>query len=348
MYEKIMGRLKSHVYPFTHLSISALDIAARDLRVFHICRGERVVFPSISPDDFLFLITGNVLVDGDEKISIPEEAAGEPYRFSSRGGEVSIQAVDDAVLCRGNARILEDYLALDELGRSRDVEETVNPTEILLKLRGTEALRGLSVDNAYQALRRMTTVRVAKADEVVRQYEEGDAYYIIREGTAEVWREDLDDDEQRLVAVLGPGDGFGEESLVMEGSRNATVKMITDGELLKLSKEDFDELITTSMIETVKPAAASALARTGHEILDVRYEEEYQQSFIPGSILIPLPELRARMDELDKATTYLVLCKKGSRAAAATLLLRQRGIKAMVIEGGIIEWPCNADGSFVL
>jgi rhodanese-related sulfurtransferase len=77
----------------------------------------------------------------------------------------------------------------------------------------------------------------------------------------------------------------------------------------------------------------------GAQILDVRFEEEYEESFIPGSILMPLPELRSHIPELDKNKEYLILCAAGIRAAAATLLLRQKDIKARFIEGGIKHWP---------
>ncbi|MFW5427295.1 MAG: glutathione S-transferase N-terminal domain-containing protein, partial [Methylophagaceae bacterium] len=56
-------------------------------------------------------------------------------------------------------------------------------------------------------------------------------------------------------------------------------------------------------------------------------------------------ELRSHIPELDKNKEYLILCAAGIRAAAATLLLRQKDIKARYIEGGIKHWPFNtADG----
>lgn len=339
MNNDISNLLKSHVFPFSHLSEPAFSTAAETLRIFPLCDRERIIFPAIDHDDCLLLVKGAVdVATGDEALRIDADAAGGPYRFPPCGGEIAIEAVDEAVICRGNSRLLEDLLALDELGQSVGYEEAVSPTELLLKLRDTKTFRTLPMENAYQALQRMSKLTVSNGEEVVRQYEEGDAYYIITEGSAEVWREDVYDEEPVMVAELGPGDAFGEESLVMQGGRNATVKMVTDGEILKLEKNDFDELISTSMIEAVTPAAAQALVDAGSRIVDVRYAEEYEKSSIPGSVLIPLPEIRARIDELDKDVTYLVLCKKGSRAAAAALLLKQRGIKAMVIAGGIDGW----------
>ncbi|MBF9059628.1 cyclic nucleotide-binding domain-containing protein [Rhodobacterales bacterium HKCCSP123] len=339
MVEDIHNGLKTHIHTFWTSPPKTTGVAHHALRVFCLREGERIIFPSTDPDDFTLLANGDVIVDGKERITVHAENSGEMYRFPSRDGDLSLEAVGTAVVCRGNDRTVEELLALEELGRHDHADGAEAPRDILLKLRGTETFRRLPMENAYQALQRMKRLRVASGDEIVRQYEEGDAYYIISEGKAEVWREDLDDDEPRKVAVLGPGDAFGEESLVMNGSRNATVKMITEGEVLQLKKDDFDELISTSLIEKVKPAAAQALMEAGSRILDVRYQEEYEAACIPGSLWIPLPDLRSRMDELEGDTSYLVLCKKGSRASAATLLLKQRGFKAVVIEGGIEAWP---------
>ena len=73
--------------------------------------------------------------------------------------------------------------------------------------------------------------------------------------------------------------------------------------------------------------------------LDVRYEEEYDESYIPGSVLIPLQELRKRFTELDPEVPYIAYCKGGKRSAVASLLLTQRGLEAVSLTGGISEWP---------
>jgi len=347
--EKVLNRLRSHIYPFTHFSDQALEMAEEALRVFCLCNGERIIFPAGTEDDFLFLIKGDVIISDDNgKRRKQVDATEEPYQFDLQAGEISIRTTNSAVICRGNGLMVDDFLALDELARGDISDQLDNAGELLLKLRETQTFRTLPIENAFQALSRMSKVKVAEGEEVVRQYAKGDAYYIINEGKAEVWREELDDDEPVMVAELGYGDAFGEEALVMSGARNATVKMITDGEVLKLGKADFDELISQTMVESVTPAAAKTMIEGGSRILDVRYEEEYEESFIPGSTLIPLPDLRARVAELDAATTYLVLCKMGSRAAAATLLFKQRGFDVKVIEGGIVDWPYETNETFDL
>src|SRR5438552_2862643 len=81
-------------------------------------------------------------------------------------------------------------------------------------------------------------------------------------------------------------------------------------------------------------------------ILDVRNPEEYQICRIPGSTLIPLPELPRRFRELDKDREMVVHCKSGMRSARAIQFLRQQGFaKLKNLKGGILAWADQIDPS---
>ena len=69
-------------------------------------------------------------------------------------------------------------------------------------------------------------------------------------------------------------------------------------------------------------------------ILDVRTEEEYEHSHLSNAILIPLDELRQRLNELDKTKTILVHCHTGLRSYIACRILSQNGFKCKNIMGG--------------
>ena len=79
-------------------------------------------------------------------------------------------------------------------------------------------------------------------------------------------------------------------------------------------------------------------------ILDVRNPEEFEICRIPGSILIPLPELPQRFAELDKNVDMVVHCKSGMRSAKAVQFLRQQGFdKPKNLKGGILAWADKID-----
>jgi len=81
-------------------------------------------------------------------------------------------------------------------------------------------------------------------------------------------------------------------------------------------------------------------------ILDVRNPEEYQICRLPGSVLIPLPELPQRVHELDSAREMVVHCKSGLRSAKAVQFLSQLGFKKIKnLKGGIMAWAEHIDPS---
>jgi adenylyltransferase/sulfurtransferase len=81
-------------------------------------------------------------------------------------------------------------------------------------------------------------------------------------------------------------------------------------------------------------------------ILDVRNPEEYQICRLPGSTLIPLPELPHRLKELDSSQEMVVHCKSGMRSLKAVQFLRQQGFqKIKNLKGGILAWADRVDRS---
>ncbi len=79
-------------------------------------------------------------------------------------------------------------------------------------------------------------------------------------------------------------------------------------------------------------------------ILDVRNPEEYQICRIPGSTLIPLPELPQRFEELNPDQEMVIHCKSGMRSLKATNFLRQQGFRKIKnLKGGILAWADKID-----
>ncbi len=75
---------------------------------------------------------------------------------------------------------------------------------------------------------------------IFREGEAGEVMYILKRGTVQVLRDNT------MIAELHDNDFFGEMALVSDAPRNATVKTVTDAEVLTLSKEDFKHLLENS------------------------------------------------------------------------------------------------------
>ena len=79
-------------------------------------------------------------------------------------------------------------------------------------------------------------------------------------------------------------------------------------------------------------------------LVDVREPFEYEITHIPGSKLIPLGELPARLSELDSADEIVLQCKSGSRSAKALRILQETGFRKLSnLEGGITAWSDDVD-----
>lgn len=73
-------------------------------------------------------------------------------------------------------------------------------------------------------------------------------------------------------------------------------------------------------------------------ILDVREPSEYRGGHIPGSQLISLGTLGARLQDLPRDREIVVVCRSGARSASATQHLIQSGFQALNMAGGMLAW----------
>ncbi len=194
--------------------------------------------------------------------------------------------------------------------------------------------RQLPAANIETMFARLTRVDVGKGQVIVTQGQVGDYYYLIEQGTAVVSRIKDATQPPEILAEISVGEAFGEEALASDTKRNATVKMKTDGQLLRLKKEDFVELLKAPIVSTVTMAEAKQRVENGAVWLDVRFESEYQYHHIEGAINTPIHELRDQISLLDKDKAYIAYCQTGRRSSAAAFILAQFGFNAVVLENG--------------
>ena len=76
----------------------------------------------------------------------------------------------------------------------------------------------------------------------------------------------------------------------------------------------------------------------GATVLDVRNPDEYETAHVAGAVLIPLPELASRQDEIPDGHPLYVICAVGGRSLAATKALVDAGYPAVSVAGGTNGW----------
>lgn len=192
------------------------------------------------------------------------------------------------------------------------------------------SLPAANIESLFSSFRRQA---VKAGEVVVRQGDPGDYYYLIERGRAQVWR---DVAGARIeLAELQAGDAFGEEALIAETARNATVAMKTEGKLLRLDGADFCRLLREPLLQKLSWHEAQARVAAGAVWLDVRFPAEYRHNGLPEAINIPLNELRDALPGLSREQEYIAYCQTGRRSSAAAFLLCQRGLQASLLEGGL-------------
>lgn len=248
------------------------------------------------------------------------------------------KAATDCKITRLDSDLLDILLTWDQLSGIEvseiHVSDGDDESDWMTRILQSRAFLRIPPANIQAMFMRMQEFPLHAGDTVIRQGDEGDFYYIIKSGRAKVTRASKTGAELTL-ASLKDGDAFGEEALLSEAKRNASVTMESDGVLMRLSKEDFNALLKEPMLNWLGFEEAQEKVAHGARFLDVRLESEHANNGLPGSLNIPLFMLRLKTDSLDPKVPYILCCDTGRRSSAAAFLLSERGFQTFVLKGGI-------------
>ncbi|WP_066426123.1 molybdopterin-synthase adenylyltransferase MoeB [Anabaena sp. 4-3] len=109
-------------------------------------------------------------------------------------------------------------------------------------------------------------------------------------------------------------------------------------------QQDIQEMTVTQLKELLDSGAKDFV------LLDVRNPHEYDIAKIPGSVLVPLPDIEngngvAKVKELLNGHRLIAHCKMGGRSAKALAILKEAGIVGTNVKGGITAWSREVDPS---
>ncbi len=204
-------------------------------------------------------------------------------------------------------------------------------------LLGSAMFAAVPPANIQQLFSKFEETDIEAGEAVIRQGEPGDYFYVVKSGACKITRTVSRDGEAKAVmlAELGPGDMFGEDALIGDAPRNATITMTTSGALMRLGKTEFQALLQEPVLDYLEYEALLALLDDPGEkvaVLDVRLPAEFKQGNVPGSRNLPLQVLRQNIAKLDPETLYVVTCDGGRRSVLAAYLLNQEGMMAHVLK----------------
>jgi CRP-like cAMP-binding protein len=342
-----LGLLRSFS-PLDGLKSENLHALARKTALHSLSAG-RLLFKEGDTDKRTYYVVSGVLELLHENRSVlvirggtPEArnpiAPGNPRRYAAR---VVSDRMDYVVM---DSEMLDMMLTWDQTGsyevnELRGVnEEGPSSDDWMTNLLQTKAFHKIPPANIQAIFMRMQRVDYRTGEVVIKQGDEGDYFYVVVKGRCAVTRETpLNRDGIRL-AELGIGDTFGEEALISDAKRNASVAMTTEGTLMRLAKQDFRTLLNEPMLEWVDMDEARALVAGGAKWLDVRLPSEFENYRLEGALNMPLYFIRLKLKTLERDTHYVVCCDTGRRSSAGCYILSERGFRASVLKGGLMAY----------
>jgi len=293
-----------------------------------------------------YLLKGTVMVilpDGSQRqVTARTQAACLPLEQGPVHTR-SCVAKTDCLIVMVDPNLLDIMLTWTQSGgyEVQELDHDSDGEDWMSRLLQAKVFHRIPPANIQSIFMRMEAQPFKPGEHVIKQGEEGDKFYLVREGSCDVVRRTRKNPDGVHLATLRAGDNFGEEALISGGKRNASVVMKTPGVLMSLKKQDFLDLMNAPLLKDVDIQEAKKLMEDGAIWIDVRLPQEHQERSIPGSINIPLPILRTKLDRLDGKRTYIVYCDTGRRSSTATYLLTQNGFSAYILKGGLQNVPAD-------
>lgn len=328
--------------PFNALKSTNLADLLHHIDVLRASRGQVLFNKGDTEKRSVYLLSGTIeLQDGDQArgkvVGGTDEARNSIAPMLPR--QVSAVAMDDVEYFSIDSETLDVTLTLDQTGvyEVGDFGSQLNGEEgdwmsALLRTKTFELIPPQNIQMIFQRLQR---VDYKAGHVIIRQGSKGDHFYIIRSGRCMVTRETPANKENIDLAELRVGATFGEEALISDEARNATVTMLTDGILMRLDRDDFQSLLNEPMIMSLSHDDADEAISQGGKWLDVRVPSEFKAFSKANATNLPLYLLRHKLDVLDLKTPYVVYCDTGRRSSAAAFILNQRGFETAVLKGGL-------------
>ncbi|MCH8895375.1 MAG: cyclic nucleotide-binding domain-containing protein [Proteobacteria bacterium] len=292
----------------------------------------------------VYVISGELLLlSGGEEVAVIEGGTKEaahpvahviPRKVTARArNRVEYLAIDSDLL---DVMLTWDQTGSYEVGElGLDTGDQAASDDWMLTLLQTKAFHKIPPANIQAIFMRMQQVNHVTGDVVIKQGDEGDYFYVVIKGSCSVTRETPLNKDGIKLADLAIGDTFGEEALISDARRNATITMSSDGSLMRLAKEDFKSLLNEPMLKWVNKEQADEIVGNDGIWLDVRLPSEFENFHEPDAINIPLYFIRLKLGTLDKDKRYVVCCDTGRRSSAGAYILNERGFDAFVLRDGL-------------
>lgn len=334
----------SGLSPFDALKPDKLCDLLEHVEMLQAHQGETLFRKGDADERAIYLLSGTIELVGDDNVRHTITGGTDEANFPIAPGfprQQAAVAVDNIRYFSIDSDVVDVALTLDqtgiyEVGDFKSVS-SADEGDWMTALLRTEIFQQIPPQCIQMIFMRLQRIDFKAGDVVIQQGSSGDFFYVIRSGRCLVTRETAEGRENIDLAELAVGGTFGEEALISQAERNATVSMLTDGILMRLGRDDFQALLNEPTLVVLDHHQANEAAAHGAKWLDVRVPSEFGSNGKEGAINIPLYLLRHKLDALDaldRKTPYIVYCDTGRRSSAAAFILNQNGFQSAVLNGG--------------
>ena len=329
--------------PLANLPREYLQTLIGAAEVVHFSANVTIVSRSGSPHVF-FLLHGTVTAKNADGQSLRYDANNAPvaHPVYQSGDVTELSTTRPSTLLRIPHAVYVRQLSLASSAspqRGAEVQflEDWDQMDGLERALSFGALSHVPAPHVQQILSRLEEIPVTPGELVFEQDHPAHGYYIVKSGTAEVWRADTHGRRYRL-AVKVPGDAFGDDALVLEGLRSANVSMLTAGSLLRISNDDFEALIRDPLLRRVSRQQADGLIEAGGRWLDLRDADLFAAHAQPNAMNVPISLLRLKRRALQNDVTYLVYADDPHTEELGCYLLAECGLSACMLDEPMAEF----------
>lgn len=327
--------------PLNSLSAERLDYLLEGQEIEALPAGTELCRRGESDGRTIYLLSGAVDIEAEDGLSKTLDAGDIDAAHAvspEQPRQATVRSRTPVNVLRFDSKRLDRVLAWDQ--STETLEKALaalypgENSDWIRRLLQSRLFYRLPPANVVELFGKLKPEPVSRGQRIISRGEQAESCYFIREGVAEV--SIPGDTGPVTLALLEKGQYFGEEGLLIEGSRNADIVMVSDGVLMRLDKADFDVLLKAPSLAMLEFAAAMNEVESGRaRWLDVRLVDEQERGILEGALCMPLQSLRVKSRLLPKEQRYIVYCDTGRRSAAAAFLLGVLGYDIQVLDGGL-------------
>ena len=346
----MLSETKSHdpqilrnLIPLSTLSASRFKKLCSAARVEFGPKGSLLFRHGDTKNEFVYLLSGKVsLQAGDVEMDVIEGGT-EASRFAIAHQiprKVNALAKTKIQFVRIDSSLIysqEPEAAKSQTSPGYEVSDLPgeSSSDWMTELLKSPIFERLPASNLQKVIMSLEEVPVIQGEEIFRQGDTGDYYYIIKSGQCTLTRKPNPHAKEIILAKLKTCDAFGEDALISNQPRNVSITMLTSGCILRLKKDKFLTLIKEPVISYIDSDSIEDALKQGCNLIDLRSPDDYENFHLPESKNIPFFSLRMQMHTFGEGFKPILVCEDGNTSQAAAFLLIREGFTAEVLRRGI-------------